>query len=171
MLIDWIDCSDIFFLPSFLLYSQLCWFWRRWTGQAWDVRINTTWWPLILHTYDRRVTTENLKETGKADDNRKIVQAAHILLSCRGEFETQDAKAFFLGFLGDGRKLLKSPALHQCTFTHISCAITNNFIRSQFLAFWLFFLMTFIFIVECVVKLKCWSYMQIIEVQKNFKKK
>lgn len=78
-------CSSVSFL---LLYSQLCWPWRRWTGQAWEVRINTTWWPPIVHTYNRTVTADNVEEALKADE--KLCKQP-TFFSVAGEFDTQDA--------------------------------------------------------------------------------
>ncbi len=76
------------FICFLWLYSQLCWSWRRWTGQVREVRIITTWWPPILHTYNRMVTADNVKAD---DDTKEIVQATHIPLSSQEEFDTQDA--------------------------------------------------------------------------------
>lgn len=76
-------CSGI--ICSLWLYSRLCWPSRRRSGQAWEVRINTTRWPPILHTYNRMVTADNVEEAVKAGDNtRKIVQVTHILLGSQG---------------------------------------------------------------------------------------
>jgi len=88
------------------LYSQLCWSWRRGTGQAWEVRINTPRWSAVLHTYNRTETAGDDEESVNADDEESenaddeesvnaddeesvnadhsaadIVQGAYILLS------------------------------------------------------------------------------------------
>lgn len=112
---------------SFLwLYSQLCWSWRRWTGQAWEVRINTTWRLAILHTCNRMVTADNAEEAARADDcTKNTVQATHVLLSSSGGvYKLQDANILFLTH---GRKLLKSP-VHKCRFAPISTTLLHYFI-------------------------------------------
>lgn len=39
--------------------SLLCWPGWRWTGQPWEVRVNTTWSPAVLHTYNEIVTADH----------------------------------------------------------------------------------------------------------------
>lgn len=62
-----VDRSTVVFILSWL-YSQLCWFWRRWSGQVREVRINI-WLSSIFHTYNRTVTGNNFEEVVKIDDS------------------------------------------------------------------------------------------------------
>lgn len=84
------------------LYSRLCWSWWRWTRQAWDIRINTSWWSVVLHTYNRMVTAANVKAV-KADDSvGKNVHATHVLLSSQGSFTHRTQMLFLKHKEGNG---------------------------------------------------------------------
>lgn len=52
---------------SLLLNSLLCWPGWRWTGQVWEVRVNTTWLPAVLHTYNEIVTADDREELLRTD--------------------------------------------------------------------------------------------------------
>lgn len=119
-------CLEQFLLfPVALLYSRLCWSCRRWTGQVWEVRINTPLWSPILHTYNRVATADNVEEAVKADDSTtKIVQATHILFSSQGSLTHR--------MQTQGRKPLKCLCVSAPLHTHYQTC--NQFYQSFFLA-------------------------------------
>lgn len=95
--------------------SLLCWPWWRWTGQAWEVGIITTWSVSIFHTCNRRVTEDTVEEEAKADGSiRKTQQATHILLSVQRCLSHRMEGFFF--FKTWGRYTVTS--LHECSIAH-----------------------------------------------------